>query len=79
MTVRCWGVFQITTLQLKLNDHSNGGMDYVFDTYHAWSRADDRFWHEWSAQGLFSSKLPKLVNNYEIFLEVSRWKRRCNI
>ena len=72
MTVRCCGVLQITTLQLELNDRSNEGTDYVFDTYYARSRADDRFWHEWRAQGLFSSKLPKLVNNSAIFLEVSR-------
>lgn len=72
MTVRCCGVLQITTLQLELNDRSNEDTDYLFDAYHARSRADDRFLHEWRAQGLFSSKLPKLVNNYAIFLEVSR-------
>jgi len=35
MTVHCCGVFQITTLQPDLNDCSNEGTDYVFDTYRA--------------------------------------------
>lgn len=43
MTVRCCGVLQITTLQLELNDRSNEDTDYLFDAYHARSRADDRF------------------------------------